>query len=361
MAQRGPKEKALQHIGTRKHSKNALHIALEANDVAAAEALIVSGDAVLLNAQVENCGPTPLMLLAMGHCARPSRACAEMLMCKLLEHGGGASIAVRTKSRRTAADYAEEVGGHSAELVTQLRALEVAERQQTASTRCAFCGDALLPAGRSPLGLAARRAAQGDEPNATLRSFFAAEGHVQLLEPALHRLSRLKAVRKELSESLAVLDALDALEPAGTPLRRGHLIDLACGRGFTASLASLRHPQLRVSAIDRHDPERMPHWAGSSSCRVGYFQQDLMDPCFVDRLSQICSEIQPEIQPEIHTETCSERCLGCDELSPPAEGATPSDVSHGVSPGAAAVELTSEERCLEAAREVAVPAELETE
>ena len=296
-----PRRKAVQQIGNRKHIKNALHVALEMNDAAVAEALIETGDSALLNMQSGDRGPTPLMLLAMGRCAsHPStKAWAEKLLWKLLEHGGGASIAVRSKTRRSAADYAQEARGHSAELVRHLCSLEATERDRTSGTRCEFCGDELQPPATSPLALAARRAERGEEPNALLRSFFAAGSHLELMKPALHQLVRLKAVRKELSESLAVLEALDAFNDISSchAIHSRHVIDLACGRGITATLAALRYPGSRVSAIDRLEPMLMPHWGGTDRCRVRYLQQDMLHASFVNRISELCraEELPTEI------------------------------------------------------------------
>ena len=187
------RKQPIAKVGTSKQVKNALHIALEANDMALAKELISTGDAALLNAQISNSGPTPLMLLAMGSCTpRPSVALAEPLMWLLLERGGGASIAARSKTRRTAADYAQSIGSCSPELMERLRSLEAAERARTAGERCQLCGDPLQHRS-SPLALAARRAAQGEEPNPLLASFFAAERHLPLLDPPLHAIFNLSA------------------------------------------------------------------------------------------------------------------------------------------------------------------------
>ena len=89
---------------------------------------------------------------------------------------------------------------------------------------------------------------------------------------ALHQLAQLKTVKKELTESLAVLDALEnaiALEGgAGHDATAWHIIDLACGRGITASIAALRYPLARVTAVDRIDDALMPHWEQAPHCQV---------------------------------------------------------------------------------------------
>ena len=291
-----PRRLKVQNHHSSKQIKNALHVALEANDKAAAKALIETGDATLLNAQVSNSGPTPLMLLAMGCCTpRPSVALAEPLIWLLLKNGGGASIAAKSKTRRTAVDYAQAIGSCSAELMEHLRSLEAAERERTSDERCVLCGNPLQHRS-SPLALAARRAAQGDEPNPLLQSFFAADRHLPFLEPALHAIHNLKPVRKELSESLSVLEALEALLNSPQPQIVEHVVDLACGRGVTATLAALRYPAARVSALDILEPALMPHWdaMGSRSCRpVRYVKHDMLSPGFVELIDGLCAEGLP--------------------------------------------------------------------
>eukprot|EP00966_Prymnesium_polylepis_P256355 5921986-Prymnesium_polylepis.1 len=68
----------------------------------------------------------------------------------------------------------------------------------------------------------------------------------------------------------------------------GHVIDLACGKGITASLAALRYPRARVTAIDILPPAVMPHWSETQRCRVRYMQRDLLEPRLGSVLTELC-------------------------------------------------------------------------
>ena len=277
--------------GERKRAfKTPLHVALEANDVEAAAALIDTADRGALNS-VSATGTTPLMLLAMGRCStRRSKSRAESLIYRLLERGGAEGIALRSSGGRSAADYAETPGRLSAPLLQHLRELEARALELTADERCRDCLAPLQPSRECALAKAAQRAARGEETNGALCTFFMSGRHSALLHPAFHRIAQLRTVRKEISESLGILAALDAALPAIAvahspddasrslpgPL---HLVDLCCGMGLTATLAAQRYSG-RVTAIDVREPSQMPHWA-SAGCAVSFVQCDLLTPRFL--------------------------------------------------------------------------------
>ncbi|KAL1529323.1 hypothetical protein AB1Y20_000277 [Prymnesium parvum] len=273
---------------------SALHLALDANDADAAAALIETSDAAALNTRSSS-RVTPLLMLTMGRCTtQHAKARCEQLIWRVLERGGGASIAVRTKARLSAADHAER---HqlSPRLVAHLRALEAAERARTAGERCEVCGDVFA---HNKVAYAARRVASGEEENAMLLKFFSTSYHHKLLDPALHKLNELRTVRKELTESLAVLSALEDTPcsgggPLSTPTR-WHVVDIACGRGLTASLAALRYAGARVTAVDLNAPHIMPHWERTQECRVSYLQQDILGPAFLDAMARLEAESSSE-------------------------------------------------------------------
>lgn len=271
------------HDGAKhQRGRNALHQALTNNDTAGVAGLIESGDAVLLNQQTSNGGVTPLMLLAMGHCD-------ESLIWRLLELGGASSVAMRSWTRRTAADYAEEArgrdgrGGRSAELVQRLRALEEVMVRRTAQYRCPECGDVVQR--RPLLAFFWERASKGEEPNDLLKSFFSSDCYRPLLQPLYHQINHTRQIRKELSESLAVLRALERQVPAfgGS----WHLIDLCCGRSVTAALASLRFPGLEISAVDWVEPRYLPHFNAVDGCGVHYVQLDVLGKDFMPELERL--------------------------------------------------------------------------
>mmetsp|Transcript_28866 Transcript_28866/g.96023 ORF Transcript_28866/g.96023 Transcript_28866/m.96023 type:complete len:429 (+) Transcript_28866:147-1433(+) len=250
---RPPTAEEVYHGAKQRRARNALHEALTANNNEEVECLIETGDDLLVSQQTTT-GCTPLMLMAMGHCD-------ERLLWRLLERRAAvaASAAIRSKlGRRTAADYASEPDSkRGAEVISTLRALEVAEVERTAAFRCPECGD--LVRKRSLLHFFWERAEKGEEDNALLRRFFARDCHRALLEPRCHQLTEDRQIRKELSESGALLEALTASVPE---LDGGwHIVDLCCGKSLTGSLAALRFPGLVVTAVDRLQPRFVTHLA----------------------------------------------------------------------------------------------------
>ncbi|CAK0863598.1 unnamed protein product [Prorocentrum cordatum] len=272
------------HEGARqRRGRTALHEALTANDSAAAARLIEAGGLAMLN-QPSAAGCTPLMLLAMGHCD-------EALLWRLLERSGAASVAERSETRRTAADYAaERESSRGPEVVAALRALEAAEVQRTAAVRCPACGDVVRR--RPLLAFFWERASRGTEDNPLLQRFFSQDRHRLLLEARCHQINDTRRVRKEVSESMAVLEALERTAPA---VGGGwHIVDLCCGRSITAVLAALRYPGVVVSAVDKLDPRFLPHCtvgveSGADGC-ASYAQMDVLAPTFVADLGRLVEQ-----------------------------------------------------------------------
>mmetsp|Transcript_90726 Transcript_90726/g.142466 ORF Transcript_90726/g.142466 Transcript_90726/m.142466 type:complete len:419 (-) Transcript_90726:87-1343(-) len=258
-------------------ARNALHVALSANDSAAVARLIDSGDELLLN-QPSPTGVTPLMLISMGHCD-------EELLWKLLEKRGSATIATYSETRRSAADYAKECN-RSSDVVDTLRQMETAEKMRTAAYRCPVCGDV---ARRRPLlRFFGERADKGTEDNRLLRSFFSDRRNRILEGPQYHQFNDMKKIRKELSESLAVLEALESdLPNFGADW---HIVDLCCGKALTGLLASIRHPGVSVSLVDRLEPRFVPHVSVGEQNGLKYSQLDVMDDFFIANLECLLRE-----------------------------------------------------------------------
>lgn len=272
----------------RDRGRNALHHAISENDSPTAVELIESGDAQLLNQQTE-VGITPLMLLAMGHCH-------ETLLWRLLEKNGSIGASLRSKTRRTAADYAEEKeSGCSAEIFKALRVIEASEHRVNAAARCPVCGDLLEK--RSKWQYCWDRAHRGEEHNVSLQAFFNDASSRPLLQQRYHQLSCIRTIRKEISESLAMLDALQGcLSPLCDDSL--HIVDLCCGRSVTSALLSLKRPSVHITAIDQLQPRFLPHFVciGESAADhaavpggVHYVQLDVMDPSFVAELGKLIS------------------------------------------------------------------------
>jgi len=260
--------------------RNDLHKALTRNDNASVAHLIESGDAVLLNQQSRT-GCTPLMLLAMGHCD-------EALLWRLIERSGAASVAVRSETRRSAADYAEEVESkRSLRVVSALRALEAKEVERTAQYRCPVCGDLIKK--RPLLSSFWERAERGREDNVLLQRFFSTDCYRTLLHPRFHQINDARQIRKELTESVAILSALEAeLPPFGCTY---HVVDLCCGKSITAALLAMRYPGVTVSAIDKLEPRFVAHSNCDNKCGVHYSQLDVMSDHFVASLEYSVQQI----------------------------------------------------------------------
>merc|ERR1712113_887698 len=155
-------------------------------------------------------------------------------------------------------DYAEmPASKRSGQVVEALRALEAVEMERTDKHRCPVCGDAVP--NRSLFEFFWERAQRGEEDNALLKRFiFSNDCYRQLFSPHFHQISNLRQIRKELSESCALLDVLEQRVPAFGD--EWHIVDLCCGKSVTAALVSLRHPQVIVSAIDKLPPRLLPHF-----------------------------------------------------------------------------------------------------
>lgn len=246
-----------------------LHDALLRLDAAAAaDALAALADDELAATQRNRKGVTPLMLAAQG--AR--RKGIEALARRLMHAGGGAAACLRSPKRHTAADYAERNG--SGRLAAELRELEALERLACGGGRCARCGD-VLPA-QTALGWVVHRARQGNERNPLLARWCqTAEPDALLAQPAFHLIAGLHSVRQELSESLAAIGALrDAVPGFGDGW---HALDLCCGKGVTSALLHLRHGDgVRVTAVDRREPKRVPHFDDACGGSVRFEQIDVL-------------------------------------------------------------------------------------
>eukprot|EP00929_Paragymnodinium_shiwhaense_P040057 TRINITY_DN20942_c0_g1_i1.p1 TRINITY_DN20942_c0_g1~~TRINITY_DN20942_c0_g1_i1.p1 ORF type:complete len:306 (-),score=82.42 TRINITY_DN20942_c0_g1_i1:13-930(-) len=122
-----------------------------------------------------------------------------------------------------------------------------------------------------------RRSSAGPEAGNELIEKFAAESPQvvqRLMEPAFHTLNEDFALRKKLSQSLALLTALEREVP---DLRSWHIVDLCCGKSLTSVLAALKHPGCYCTAVDRVPDERMPHYAeGGLGDFVRYMNMDVL-------------------------------------------------------------------------------------
>eukprot|EP00927_Polykrikos_kofoidii_P039363 TRINITY_DN33764_c0_g1_i1.p1 TRINITY_DN33764_c0_g1~~TRINITY_DN33764_c0_g1_i1.p1 ORF type:complete len:642 (+),score=66.87 TRINITY_DN33764_c0_g1_i1:56-1981(+) len=259
----------------------ALHKALTLKDNGAAAWLVTYGDRSTLTCQNKNAGCTPLMCLAMGHCK--NAALNDALLWRVLERGGaGPVVACRSNHGHTAADYAQ-MNHRCEEVVQVLTRLEAEEVQRTRAQRCSICND--LAPERPLLEYFAERAERGEEDNALLKPFFENGHHRSLLQQRYHQINDMRQIRKELSESLAILTAMERAIPEFG--ESWHIIDLCCSKCITALVASKRYPGVLVSAIDILEPHFVPHFNRGGDVNVQYVKLDVLADSFVSDLERL--------------------------------------------------------------------------
>jgi len=191
-------------------------------------------------------------------------------------------------------EYAKE-NGRSEDVVEALEKLEASEMQRNVDQRCPVCSDVLKK--RPLLSFFWDRARKGEEDNPLLQRFFADERHRPLLQPRYHQLNTLRSIRKEISESYAVLDALDLARDVLGEDGAWHAVDLCCGRSVTAAMLALQHPSVSVSTVDRLEPRFVPHFIApeehqrDGNCGlVKYSKLDVLGPTFLQDLDAVLQQ-----------------------------------------------------------------------
>ena len=298
----------------KKRGYNALMTAIASGDTEQAKALIVAGAGVN---ERTNKGWTPLMLACMAK----SEALAELL----LQHGALASIHVRSTGQMTATDYARLHG--LSRLAARLLELEISSK---ASLRCPICSEVFNR--KSKLEYIRETVHAGTEGNELVRQFCALEEALELEKPQYHRLNSQKTLRKEITETMSIVNVLQAIlrkreAPAarrgsgpGGGLQEGastrlHIIDLCCGKSLTGCFLALVYPQFVIHTVDLISPASLPHYpeppvatgdgtdgAGSDGggksdsnpyARGGlrYLQRNLFDAGFVDAMDALIRSV----------------------------------------------------------------------
>lgn len=253
---------------------NELIVAIEMSNEEEASRLLEGPEAPRMLRARSPRGLTPLMLAAMGRCS-------EELAKKMLVHGPEvAGVSLRSRKGKTAAYYAE-LHAASAAFLAQLRSLERQELERTASVRCQVCG---VPIARRPkLAELVEQCRCGAESNALVARFFGNDLAVaSLLQPHFHTLNNDEKCRKKLSQSLAVLGALERAVP---DLASWHIVDLCCGKSLTSSLAALQHPESVVTAVDRLARSHLPHFDEAGITNVRYLRLNVLADSFVSDLA----------------------------------------------------------------------------
>jgi hypothetical protein len=156
---------------------------------------------------------------------------------------------------------------------------------------CVLCGDKLSV----DCKIKRRRAAfmSGEEDNLLMRRFFEGahipEGRLSLLSvPALHHVNRRRNFSKEFTDSLGIFFALHQtlvqLGLSSAPIR---VVDLCCGKGFTAALVGAAFPNASVIAVDKIRNAYLPHYAEAGLGNVRYEQIDILSDAFIVRFREI--------------------------------------------------------------------------
>merc|ERR1711892_504605 len=94
----------------------------------------------------------------------------------------------------------------------------------------------------------------------------------KMMGPNFHTLNDDKYLRKKLSQSLSVLEALENVVPN---LQNWHVVDLCCGKSLTSALAVMRHPGCVATAVDRVPSSGIPHYAEAGLDSVRYQPLDV--------------------------------------------------------------------------------------
>lgn len=253
-----------------------IHIALSQNRIDLVEYVLKRyHHAIRVNIPNEQ-GVTPLMV-AVVSCPR---AIQPLLAC-------GADPRTRAwKHRKTALDLAptEEIKqllfnnssthgcSHNNQTVFTSSMADTnspsAPSKGTTTTSCPFCGVLLKARTRLDYVLSERC------DNAYVQQFIATDAcRMIATNPAYHVLTSKRHLKKEISESWAVLAAVEET----MNLDHVTLVDLCAGSSLTTTIFGLMHPCSKGLAIDRMSDQFVPHFHGNLS----YLRGDIMDDPFI--------------------------------------------------------------------------------
>lgn len=162
------------------------------------------------------------------------------------------------------------------------------------------------------------RVRRGEETNPLVLQFFETAAAQELKAARYHRINNHRRLKKEITETQGIVNALTALLHPDTNPAPLHVIDLCCGKlSLTTTYLALLHPQVVITAVDKISPDLLPHYPrdGSSEMpggkegeegrgsgsgsepallkgdRVRYRQLDIMAEDFVSQLGGIVTEV----------------------------------------------------------------------
>ena len=131
-------------------------------------------------------------------------------------------------------------------------------------------------------------------------------------QPMLNRSS--KQLRKEIIESYAVLEALEA--SLGRSVSQHTFIDLCAGKGFLSVVLALEFPSAFVLQVDNNPRIKTEHIAALANLR--YLHADIMDTSFATMLSQELDAIHSKAPPSTRPRYVAMGIHLCGPLSPRA-------------------------------------------
>ena len=140
----------------------------------------------------------------------------------------------------------------------------------TTTCSCPFCGVVLKARTRLDYVLK-----ESSCDNVYVQQFIATDAcRIIATDPAYHVLTSKRHLKKEISESWAVLTAVEETMNLDDHVT---LVDLCAGSSLTTTIFGLMHPCSKGLAVDRMNDQFVPHFHGNLS----YLQGDIMDDQFM--------------------------------------------------------------------------------
>ena len=274
-----------------------LHQAIAQNDLETCRQILscpITGPSAAVHKNFR--GSTPLMLAADGKCSDKGSSSSLSLVELLLEAGAASSAAQKSRNGRTAANIAmaravqpkQNINKNTAllKLAEHLRSLEQHAADTETFARCLHCQGKLRK--RSKLAFLGDRVRRQEEDNALVLSLFHWNGNNTVLKimeslerMEFHRVNSCKNFRKEITESMALLEEVRRLRNSmtrkedvttttvihddddnNTNWNDWHFIDLCSGSAcVTGALLLHLMPGCFVTAVDIVGRDSLPHFS----------------------------------------------------------------------------------------------------
>ena len=240
-----------------KSKDTLLHAGLSQNRIDTVHYLLENYSAIDVNVTNEQ-GVTPLMVAVVS---------CPMLIPALLKKGADPTKR-NWKHRKTALDLASN---ETKELLEEAISKMVPTTTESSSTPCCpYCGIKLKAKTRLDFVLEAK------SDNLYVNNFVATDAcRIIATRPEYHVLTSKRHLKKEISESWAVLAALESMN-----LKTSGMVDLCAGSSLTTTMFGLMYPQSKGIAVDLMNKEFAPHLEGNLS----YLQGDIMQDGFIQKL-----------------------------------------------------------------------------